>query len=168
MKTSITFPGISVRIVTVILIGLLATPLLTAQGWYDTDWSYRNQVSVSYPVGVTGATLTGYQVKISLTGGIGGNFDFTKALSGGGDIRFTAADGITLIPFWIIPRQRFGSRFLQSRQPELLFTSITVIPHRRNLYLIRWRCHPRARSPGLPAILLCLQGQQEPACWRRI
>jgi len=101
MKTSITFPGISVRMVTVILIGLLATPLLTAQGWYDTDWSYRNQVSVSYPVGVTGATLTGYQVKISLTGGIGGNFDFTKALSGGGDIRFTAADGITLIPFWI-------------------------------------------------------------------
>ncbi|MHC1731101.1 MAG: DUF2341 domain-containing protein [Bacteroidales bacterium] len=101
MKTSIAFPGIIVRMVTVILIGLLATQVLTAQGWYDSDWTYRNEVTVSHPLGVTGATLTGYQVKISLTGGVGGNFDFTKAVSGGSDIRFTAADGITLIPFWI-------------------------------------------------------------------
>jgi len=81
--------------------GLFAAQNLSAQGWFDADWPYRTQLAVSHPLGVTGSTLTGYQVKVSLTGGTGGNFDFTRALSDGSDLRFTDDDGITLIPFWI-------------------------------------------------------------------
>ena len=32
---------------------------------------------------------------------LGSGFDFTKAQSNGGDIRFTASDGVTLLPYWI-------------------------------------------------------------------
>ena len=85
----------------IILTGFLSSPFLCAQSWYDSDWSYRNEVTVSHPLGLTGGTLSGYQVKVALTGGTGGNFDFSKALPDLSDIRFTAADGITLIPFWI-------------------------------------------------------------------
>ena len=44
-----------------------------------------------------GTALTGYQLNVVL----GSGFDFTKTQSNGGDIRFTASDGVTLLPYWI-------------------------------------------------------------------
>ncbi|HXM99284.1 MAG TPA: DUF2341 domain-containing protein, partial [Candidatus Dormibacteraeota bacterium] len=44
-----------------------------------------------------GGTLTGYQVHVVL----GASFDFTKTQANGADIRFTASDGVTGLPFWI-------------------------------------------------------------------
>ncbi|HZV59315.1 MAG TPA: DUF2341 domain-containing protein, partial [Candidatus Eremiobacteraceae bacterium] len=44
-----------------------------------------------------GTTLTNYQVHVVL----GASFDFTKAQANGADIRFTASDGVTALPFWI-------------------------------------------------------------------
>jgi N-acetylneuraminic acid mutarotase len=81
-------------ITTVVMIGLLTTQFLTAQGWYDTDWEYRREVTVDNP---GGTALTDYQVLVTLDG----SFDFSKANADGSDIRLTASDGITLIPFWI-------------------------------------------------------------------
>ena len=98
MKTSIKFPGLTFRILTVILAGLLTTQFLAAQGWYSADWQYRMPVTVANP----GSTyLSGFQVQIDLTGGTGGNFDFTKAEADGSDIRLTSSNGTTLIPFWL-------------------------------------------------------------------
>jgi LPXTG-motif cell wall-anchored protein len=66
----------------------------TAQSaWFDSNWHYRNAVTVSN----SGSALTDYQVKITLDS----SFDFTKAKSDGSDLRITASDETTLIPFWI-------------------------------------------------------------------
>src|SRR6202022_2214342 len=56
----------------------------------------------TYPCWITvansgGGTLTGYQVHVVL----GASFDFPKTQANGADIRFTASDGLTGLPFWI-------------------------------------------------------------------
>ncbi|HOT16760.1 MAG TPA: DUF2341 domain-containing protein [Bacteroidales bacterium] len=81
-----------------ILTGLISVEFMSGQGWYGSDWQYRMPVTVSNP----GSThLSSFQVQIILTGGTGGNFDFTRALSDGSDIRVTSDNGVTLIPFWL-------------------------------------------------------------------
>jgi subtilase family serine protease len=62
--------------------------------WLNPAWTYRSSVTVANP---GGTTLTAYQVHVAL----GASFDFTKALPNGEDIRFTANDGTTALPFWI-------------------------------------------------------------------
>ena len=57
-------------------------------------WRYRKAIQITEQ---TGNTLTNYQVKIELTTT---NFDFTKAKSDGGDIRFTDSTG-NLLDYWI-------------------------------------------------------------------
>jgi hypothetical protein len=56
--------------------------------------TFRNAITISNPGGVT---LSAYQVHVTL----GPSFDFTKTRPNGADIRFTAADGFTGLPFWI-------------------------------------------------------------------
>ncbi len=82
------------RVLSLIITGLLTTQSLVAQGWFDNHWSYRRQVTVPNPGTVV---LTDFQVKITLDN----TFEFPKALADGSDIRITASDGTTLIPFWI-------------------------------------------------------------------
>ena len=52
------------------------------------------------PITITnsGTALTDYQVQINLDTS---NFDFSKANGDGSDIRFTATDGTTLLPYWM-------------------------------------------------------------------
>ena len=79
-----------------IIISLIFSTFTTlyAQPWIGNEWSYRRLVTITNP----GATLlTDYQVRINLSN----NFDFADANSDGSDIRITAADGITELPFWI-------------------------------------------------------------------
>ncbi len=57
-------------------------------------WANKIPVTITN----TGAALMDFQVQIDLNTS---NFDFSKANSDGSDIRFTAADGTTLLPFWI-------------------------------------------------------------------
>jgi hypothetical protein len=66
----------------------------TSQSWFDPAWNYRRVVTISNS-GLS--ALTDYQVQITLSS----SFDFANAKSDGSDIRATAADGMTLIPFWI-------------------------------------------------------------------
>ena len=60
-----------------------------------SGWSYRRAVTITEQ---SGSTLTDYQVRIDLNSS---NFDFAKANADGSDIRFTADDGETLLPYWI-------------------------------------------------------------------
>jgi hypothetical protein len=71
-----------------------AITTLNAQAWFDADWEYRRPVTIANP---GGTELTEYQVKISLDN----TFNFTSANSDGSDIRITADDGTTTVPFWI-------------------------------------------------------------------
>ncbi len=96
MKTTGTSFKMATRVtIAVVLLGLLSSRFLIAQGWYDANWQYRSAVTVP-PVA---EALSDYQVQIKLNVG---NFDFAKSLSpDGNDIRVTDIDGISLIPFWI-------------------------------------------------------------------
>jgi len=60
--------------------------------WFNPAWAYRNPTTINNPGGVS---LSNFQAHVLLDS----SFDFTKAKSDGSDIRFTASDGITLIPF---------------------------------------------------------------------
>ena len=67
---------------------------LTAQSWIAGPWAYRRVVTISNPGSVV---LNDHQVKITLDN----NFDFASAKLDGSDIRVTANDEVTLLPFWI-------------------------------------------------------------------
>src|SRR5215469_17104444 len=62
--------------------------------WLGSGWRYRSAVSIANP---GGTLLSEYQVSVVLKSG----FDFTKTQVNGADIRFTANDGVTTIPFWL-------------------------------------------------------------------
>jgi hypothetical protein len=66
-----------------------------AAGWYDASWQHRSAAQISHPG--DGGTVSQYQVHVTLDG----SFDFAHALPNGHDLRVTAEDGKTLIPFWI-------------------------------------------------------------------
>ena len=75
---------------------LLMQTNVLAQSWYNPSWGYRKSVTVNNTSNPN--ALTNYQVKVSLNSS---SFDFSKAQSGGQDIRFTASNGTTLIDHWI-------------------------------------------------------------------
>ncbi len=82
----------------VVLTGMLAFsisfPKNVHAAWL-TGWAYKMPITIANNPGVA---QSDYQVKISLTAS---SFDFSKAKSDGSDIRFTALDGITLLPYWM-------------------------------------------------------------------
>jgi hypothetical protein len=78
------------------LLFLLCIPgQVVAQPWLDAAWSYRASVTVDNSSNVD--SLTNYSVRVDL----GTAFDFTHAQATGADVRFTAADGTTLLDHWI-------------------------------------------------------------------
>jgi hypothetical protein len=81
---------------TILLLVIGISGVVQAQTWFDPNWDYRIPVEVDN----TGNSeaLTNYQLRVDLDAL---NFDFSAAQSGGEDIRFTEADGSTLIDHWI-------------------------------------------------------------------
>jgi uncharacterized repeat protein (TIGR01451 family) len=63
--------------------------------WAGTlpGWTYKIPVTITNP----GTAVTDYQVRIDLSTA---NFNFAQAKTDGSDIRFTATDGTTLLPYW--------------------------------------------------------------------
>jgi hypothetical protein len=59
-----------------------------------TGWRYRKKITIDETK--VDADLTDFPVLVKLTSS---NFDFTKALSNGNDIRFTSSDGSTLLKY---------------------------------------------------------------------
>jgi Domain of unknown function (DUF2341)/Bacterial Ig-like domain (group 2) len=82
----------------VLLGGLVVCSLpAKAQGaitWYNSAWQYRNAISVGNSSGVA---LSNFQINVLLSSG----FPFANAKVDGSDVRFTASDGATTIPFWV-------------------------------------------------------------------
>ena len=101
---------------------LFLAPMGHAQtaSWLSSSWQYRSTVSIA---NAGGTTLTGYQLNVVL----GSGFDFTKAQSNGGDIRFTASDGVTQLPYWIESWNAAGSSAsLWVRVPSIPAAGTTV------------------------------------------
>jgi uncharacterized repeat protein (TIGR01451 family) len=61
--------------------------------WYNQAWSVRRPVTITN----SSSALTQIQVLVSLSS----SFDFSHAQVNGADLRVTAGNGTTLIPFWI-------------------------------------------------------------------
>ncbi len=116
---------------------LMTTQFIFAQNWYDAGWSYRSSVSVPNPGSVT---LTDFQVQVQLNSG---NFDFSRILSDGSDIRITANDGTTLIPFWIESLSS-ASASIWVKVPSLPVAGTTI-------YLYYGNSAPTIPPPG-PAV----------------
>jgi hypothetical protein len=70
--------------------------------WYNSSWTYRNAVTLT---NTSGASLSNFEVNVLLTTG----FPFGSAKSDGSDLRVTASDGVTLIPFWVETWNAAGS-----------------------------------------------------------
>jgi hypothetical protein len=101
---------------------LFLAPMGHAQtvSWLSSSWQYRSTVSIA---NAGGTALTGYQLNVVL----GSGFDFTKAQSNGGDIRFTASDGVTQLPYWIESWNAAGSSAsLWVRVPSIPAAGTTV------------------------------------------
>lgn len=87
--------GLRLLVIAVLLCGLSPISSALAQtAWLNSGWQYRRPVTVTNN---TGNALTDYQVLVAL----GAGFDFTSAAANGADVRITAANGTTLLPFWI-------------------------------------------------------------------
>jgi len=125
MKARSVFSGKVFRaFVSVAVLLFSSLQLATAQDWFDINWSNRQEVSITHPVGTGGAILYDYQVKISLNSS---NFDFSGALTDGSDIRFTASDGVTAIPYWIEEWDQAGeSGVVWIKVPLLPVEGLTV------------------------------------------
>ena len=78
---------------TVLLAPSIIHPASVRAAWLP-GWANKVPVTITN----TGAALTDYQVQINLDTT---NFTFGQANSDGSDIRFTAADGTTLLPYWM-------------------------------------------------------------------
>lgn len=101
------------KYLTAILLGvILSTDLLFSQPVWPTSWMYRKPVIITG----TGTPLTDFQVKVELNAS---SFEFIKAQSNGGDIRFTDDDGSTLLPYWIEEWASPVSATIWVRVPEI-------------------------------------------------
>jgi hypothetical protein len=63
--------------------------------WYDVAWHWRKPITISNAGGV----LAEYQVKVTIN--TQELISASKMQSDGDDIRFTEADGVTEVPYWI-------------------------------------------------------------------
>ena len=88
----------AVMYITLIVIGLLLLPLISSaqEGWWNEGWQYRKKIRFDTTTAGAGVTenLNDVPVLIRLHSG---NFNFTNAREDGGDIRFVAADDLTLL-----------------------------------------------------------------------
>ena len=92
MKIAKTFSGADLRELCIILLVLFSTQILSAQ-WHP-NLPYRAPITVTNSLT---SVLTDYQVKVNL----GTSGPWSTFANDGSDLRFTASDGITEIPYWI-------------------------------------------------------------------
>ena len=81
---------LGLAIIISVLVCVLPAP---AQQWLDPAWTERVPVTANN----SGALLSNYQLEIKLDSG----FHYAVAKPDGSDLRVTAADGVTALPFWV-------------------------------------------------------------------
>lgn len=82
---------------------IISSPVSATASWYNASWLYRNQFTVT---GSSSGAVTLYQIPLTVYYGSGSDSGLTTYCSSEckanfGDLRFTAADGTTLIPYYI-------------------------------------------------------------------
>ena len=120
MKKKNILSSLGVRTILVLMTCSLSTQFLTAQNWYNTDWSYRIPVTITHP-GTT--SLTDYQVEISLDN----TFNWADLNSDTTDIRFTGSDGVTPLDFWVEEWTHSTSALIWVKVPAIAAGTNTTI-----------------------------------------
>ena len=87
----------------------------SGEGWFDASWSRRKPVTISGSLSV----LSAYQVKITVPYDGDMKADFS-------DLRFTAGDGVTQIPFWVERVTASSSAIVWVRIPQVPTSGTTV------------------------------------------
>lgn len=105
----------SVKILLILLVGLIPFHVTHSQGWLHADWSFRSPITIPNPAGTD---LPEYQCRITLNSS---GFNFSGALSDGGDIRVTGSDGVNLIPFFL-------EEWDYSGQSAVIWIKVPVLP----------------------------------------
>jgi hypothetical protein len=100
--------------------------------WFNADWHYRRPATIAG----TATTLTNYQVLITLDSS---NFVFSAAQSNGSDLRVTASDGTTLLPFWI-------ESWNQAGQSAYVWVKVPSIPASTNVVVYLYYGNSAASS----------------------
>ncbi len=93
------------------------------QSWLD-GWTYRKKITIDHDD--IDATLTNFTTLVKLTDA---NFNFAHAESDGIDIRFTSADGKTLLPF----EREFHGEYLSSNLADY-FVQIPSVSSSEDTY----------------------------------
>ncbi len=95
MKEGLIYSGKGFRVLVTVVVALfLSAQFVTAQSWYNPTWPYRVPLTIENSVTTA---LTDYQVQVNL----GAAGPWSASATDGSDLRFTAADGVTEIPYWI-------------------------------------------------------------------
>jgi len=92
----------------------------TQSNWYNSSWKYRQSAAIN---GSSSGAQNNYQVKINVTYNPHMKFDFS-------DIRFTSADGFTLLSYWLESYIPSGSAVFWVKVPV-----IPASPSATNLYI---------------------------------
>jgi len=82
----------------VVLLALVLLAPLSAQAWWNADWSARKKIVLNAPAAGIAADVTAVPVLVRLSTG---NFDFFAARQDGADLRFVAQDDKTPLKFQI-------------------------------------------------------------------
>ncbi|MHC1577317.1 MAG: DUF2341 domain-containing protein [Candidatus Methanospirareceae archaeon] len=77
----------------VVAAALLLLTTASAAAWWNSSWKYRRTITIQ-----SDSELTDFQVLVVLDST---NFDFSKAKSDGGDVRFVDEDDATKLSYWI-------------------------------------------------------------------
>ncbi len=98
----------------------VSLPLVHGQNWIDTAWAYRTGIVVS---NLSGSNLNAFQVRIP----VDSSFDFSLAKPDGSDLRVTASDGVTSLPFWIETwNPHAGSAVIWTKVPSVPVAGTTL------------------------------------------
>jgi hypothetical protein len=106
-----------------VLYGAPATVMITVlpvQGasFNPLEWQYKRAVTVTN----SGSALNDYQVQVALDAA----FDFANANADGSDIVFTAADGVSVLPFWTEAWNPGSGAIFWIRMPAISAGSSTI------------------------------------------
>lgn len=121
MKARRVFSGKGIRIVvSVILLMFFSLQLVKAQEWYNPAWPYRVPLTIENTLA---SVLTDYQVQLNLSA----SGPWSSAATDGSDLRFTASDGVTEIPYWIETWVYGSSASIWVKVPSLAASGNTTI-----------------------------------------
>ncbi|MGB2762290.1 MAG: DUF2341 domain-containing protein, partial [Minisyncoccales bacterium] len=118
-------PTLSLWLVVLLILQILAGVLFLppiqeamAADWYNSDWGYRREITVTTDESV--GTPADYQVLVTLTTATMGSPSYTNVNADGSDIFFTNTNGTSPIDYWIETWDNTGDSKIWVEVPDAI------------------------------------------------